>query len=109
MQQYTPNILDSFMSDMGTKPMELGEGVTLLVGNMFKRLQEMTDTIESIISPSGKEKAPAKTCKDILMSHQHSQDGNTLLQYTFASTYYIKKRVYLRNECLFSGFMGNES
>ncbi|KAK3087331.1 hypothetical protein FSP39_004747 [Pinctada imbricata] len=63
-------------ADMGSKPLELGEGVTMLVGKMFEGLYELDNQVNMIMNPTGKIDYPAQTCKDIKMSWPDSKNGD---------------------------------
>lgn len=63
------------VEDMGSKQVELKEGVTLVVSRLFSQIDQLRAEVKKIRYPTGQEDSPAPTCRDIQMVHEDAKDG----------------------------------
>lgn len=67
--------LNRIVNEMESKSYELQDGVTLLVGKMFKHIEKLDDELQKLRFPTGKEGNPASSCLDIKLGNPESRDG----------------------------------
>lgn len=69
------NEMADMVGNMAKKPVELKEGVTIVVSRLFQQINRLRSEVKKMRFPTGQEDNPAPTCRDIKMINDKAEDG----------------------------------